>query len=131
MCSFFALAAVIIASCSRPPLMISRNEKSIVIDMQTLGEYPSNVKRIRLTDMGKNEVVWEINGRDDLQIGKIALLRGENSIHVKDVSHGTYDVIAPVEHDTFQLLSGMRYRIEVWGNNLSQNAGRVLEFTGP
>jgi hypothetical protein len=43
-----------------PPLRLVRSGSAIVVDVQILGEYPTTVNRIRLSDLSQSAVVWEV-----------------------------------------------------------------------
>jgi hypothetical protein len=120
--------ATTLAGCDRPPLRVSEQGRSITIDMQSLGEYPSKVIRIRLVEVSRNEIVWEVEGHDDPQIGRVQLKVGENPVEIDDVRHGGYDVVVPAGGSRFTLAPASRYRVEVWSNEGSKH---VAEFMTP
>jgi hypothetical protein len=124
-------ATVFIVGCHRPPLRVTQHGSSITVDAQTLGEYPSDVARLRLTDASTNRVVWEVKGHDHPQLGKLVLNVGENPVAVGDTRHGTYDVVKPIRKQTFTLAGGGRYVIEAWGRDGNQGTKREVEFTAP
>jgi hypothetical protein len=115
----------------RPPLSVSQQGQSIVIDMQSLGEYPSDVALLRIIDASQNQVVWEVKGRDEPQVGRVVLKVGENSVQVTDVRHGAYEAIAPVGKSTFTLVPGARYLVEAWGSDANPRTKRVAQFVTP
>ena len=125
-----ACVAVFVAACGRPPLSVSQKGQTVVIDMQSLGEYPSDLESLRLTD-AHNRVVWEIKGRNGPQIGAVALKVGENPVQVDDVRHGVYDVIVPRGQSTFTIEPGARYVVELWGRKGKRWTKRKAEFTAP
>lgn len=128
--AIFVVAALVLG-CGRPPLRVSAAERSVVIDMQTLGEYPSDVDRLRLTDATDKRVVWEVKGRGEPQLGRVTLNVGENAVAMPDVRHGTYEVIAPAGAGTFELVPGKRYVVEVWGKDDVPRTKRQVAFTAP
>ena len=98
-----------------PPLGLVRTPAQVVVDVQTLGEYPTTVTRIRLTDLNHSTVVWEITADDGrAQIHTLTLNAGENPAKI-DADFGKYRVIIPERADHFSLRSGTKYRIELWG----------------
>jgi len=99
--------------------------------MQTLGEYPSDVARLRLTDTASKHVVWEVKGRGEPQLGRVHLNVGDNAAAIADVRHGSYDVLAPAGAGTFKLEAGKRYVIEVWGKENAPRTKRQAEFIAP
>lgn len=48
------------APVERTSTAIVQRGNDIVVDVQTLGEYPTTVDRIRLSDLNQSTVVWEI-----------------------------------------------------------------------
>ncbi len=58
--SVFSLALVNVLSCAKPPLEIRCTDSGIVLDLQTLGEYPTSVNRLRLVRLPERTLVWEI-----------------------------------------------------------------------
>src|SRR5215212_9411483 len=93
--ALMVVMAIALLRCGRPPLRVTTESRSVVIDMQTLGEYPSDVTRVRLTDAASKRVVWEVKGRGESQLGRVQLSVGENAAVIADVRHGSYDVLAP------------------------------------
>ena len=127
----FLLAVVIFTRCGRPPLRVVQQGALITIDAQTLGEYPSDVARLRLSDVSNKRVVWEIRGRNDPQIGKVTFAIGVNRVDVQDVRHGSYDVIKPSRAQTFTIDHGARYSVEAWGRDNEPMTRAIVEFTTP
>ena len=120
-----------LVACGRPPLSVSQQGQSITLDMQSLGEYPSDVVLLRIIDASQNRVVWEVKGRDKPQVGRVLLKVGENSVQLTDVRHGAYEVIVPAGKSTFTLASGRRYVVEAWGSDSNPRTKRVAEFVTP
>jgi hypothetical protein len=123
--------AISLFACSRPPLQVRQEGPSVVIDLQSLGEYPSDVAGVRLIETSRKEVIWEVRGRDRAQVGRIRLTVGENPTLPVDVRHGTYEVIAPAGKQTFTLAPGTRYLVEVWASETKPEAKRTAEFATP
>jgi len=97
-----------------PPLRLVRTGTEITVDVQTLGEYPTSVNHIRLSDANQSVVLWEVQG--DAQIHKFTLKMGENPA-LLDADHGAYRVVTPQGVERFILQRGRTYRIELWGGN--------------
>lgn len=124
---------MVVIACSRPPVHVVQDGPSVVIDMQSLGEYPSDVAGIRLIDASSKDVVWEVKGRDRAQLGRIRLTIGENPTLPTDIRHGTYDVLKPAGKQTFTIAPNTAYIVEVWANANRPNSKRTARFvtTGP
>jgi hypothetical protein len=98
-----------------PPLRMIQAANQVTIDVQTLGEYPTTVNRIRLLDMNRS-VVWEIAAQGRAaQIRQLALRAGNNQSQV-EAEYGAYRVVTPRSEDHFTLSRSMRYTIELWGS---------------
>lgn len=123
--------AISVFACSRPPLHVLQEGPFMVIDLQSLGEYPSDVAGIRLIEASRKEVVWEVKGRDRAQVGRIRLIVGENPTLPTDVRHGTYELITPAGKTTFTIAPGTRYVVEVWPREGSPGDKRTAQFTTP
>jgi hypothetical protein len=95
-----------------PPLRLVRTGTEITVDVQTLGEYPTAVNHIRLSDVNQSAVLWEVQG--DAQIHKFTLRMGENPASLW-ADHGLYRVVTPEGVERFVLRRGTTYRIELWG----------------
>jgi hypothetical protein len=124
-----ALASIGIISCGRPPLRVTQQQRAVIIDMQSLGEYPSDVARLRVIDAARDEVVWEVKGRDEPQLGRVQLIVGENPAQITDVRHGKYEVVTPAGKSTFTLAPGVRYVVEAWVSESRSGSKRTAEFT--
>jgi hypothetical protein len=116
----FCAAAVlligwIVVRRDAPPLRLVRSGNEIVVDVQTLGEYPTTVSRIRLSDVSQSKIVWEVEvERGTPQIHEFSLRPDDNSPALES-QYGDYRVVAPKGDSRFVLRKGVRYRIEVWG----------------
>ena len=98
-----------------PPLRLVRTGNEITVDVQTLGEYPTTVNRIRLSDMNQSAILWEVvTLQGDAQLHEFTLKMGENPA-LLDPDHGTYRVVTPQGVERFILQRGTKYRIELCG----------------
>lgn len=127
-------ALVVTSACDgRPPLRLHVSVRTVLIDVQTLGEYPTSVARLRLLDDQNNTVVWEIASNGSApQLARFSLGIGDNPVQLPDVCSGTYRVVAP-DAPTFVLQAGRTYRIDVWGTGTllsRRTATFVLGQTG-
>jgi hypothetical protein len=104
------------ACTGAPPLRVTHDKGKVVIDIRTLGEYPTSVARVRLTELGKNVVVWELNVKSgEPQIDEIVLSPGANSAMLRGIQAGTYEIIVPKNSDAFVLVQSRTYTMELWG----------------
>ncbi len=120
-------ALVLMASChNAPPLRIHIENGAANVDVQTLGEYPTSVARVRLRDARSGGTLWEIvhDGRIP-QFRGFRLRAGDNAAALEDVEHGAYRVVAPSGGRAFGLLAGAEYTIEVWGSDEPGSVARA------
>lgn len=112
---------LVVLSCNlrsmKPPLKVRTTRTGAVIDVRTLGEYPSSVRRLRLSKLPAEEVVWELEseGRPP-QLWEISLVIGRNPAQVEGALYGSYRVIKPTAVDFFELKGNQEYKVEVWGD---------------
>ena len=100
-----------------PPLRIVQSRSDIVVDVQTLGEYPTTVYRIRLSDLNQSTVVWEITTANGTpQIDRF-MLKADKNPAALEANSGTYRIVVPTSGSDFLLRKGSKYRIEMWGGN--------------
>jgi len=89
----------------RPPLRISKGVQGVHVDVQTLGEYPTDVAKVRLIDGSNGAVVWEVRS-DAAQLSTFDLNVGENSVGPSHVAWGTFEVVVPKRAGTFTIQRG-------------------------
>jgi hypothetical protein len=100
--------------CNRPSVNVV-NGSTAVVDLQTLGEYPTTIWHIRLLDQRTSGVVWEVKRKSGTpQLHGLTLKTGENSVVLADADTGTYEVVAPVNSKVFHLDPGNSYQLEIW-----------------
>jgi hypothetical protein len=121
----FLIATAVVASVflvwiavrrNAPPLRLVRAANEVTVDVQTLGEYPTTINRIRLLDANRS-VVWEVVAQNrDAQLRMLVLKSGKNPSLV-EADHGAYRVVAPTGGDSFVLSHGTKYKLELWGGS--------------
>jgi len=119
--SLFALAVLLTAlGCfARPAVRLERIGSSVVVHVDTLGEYPTTVRHIRLWEASSGKVLFELLAKGGTpQIYFIRLSAGENSTQVADPEHGSYRVVEPGGRNSFSLQQGVQYRLTIWGSGL-------------
>lgn len=99
-----------------PPLKTTSDGSKLSVDVRTLGEYQTTVARIRLSDLSKGAVVWELQSNDTAQISGFILNAGENAAQIH-ADHESYRIIRPSGSSTFLLRKGTRYMLELWGGS--------------
>jgi hypothetical protein len=106
----------IVLRWNAPPLRIVGSAAKLTADVSTLGEYPTTVRKIRLSDAGSNAVVWEVSADGVAQLHRLTLVAGQNPARI-DADYGSYRVIAPSSSESFLLREGTEYRLELWGGS--------------
>jgi hypothetical protein len=124
------LAAAALCGCSgKPPIRVSDTSGGVVVDVQSLGEYPTDVKKVRLSRANTGEVVWELNANETQgrvpQLARFPLYVGPNQAQIKDVLYGTYVIVVPRNRDTFSLQRGVQYELTVWGDSGRSNKAMI------
>jgi hypothetical protein len=110
-----ALSVWIAVRWNAPPLTVVRDGSKVTVDVSTLGEYPTTVTRIRLSDVGNGAVVWEVRSENGAaQLHGFSIAEGDNPVQV-DAYYGSYRVLVPSNSASFALHRGMHYKIELWG----------------
>ncbi len=124
-------ASLLLATACNPGMSTLRAEhlgNSVVIHVETLGEYPTSVGRIRLTEVSSSKTIWEIQrSAGTPQLWKFELRSGENPVIPTVVTGGgSFSVVAPIEAESFSLSIDSRYRLTVW--NADESRSRTIEF---
>jgi len=113
---------ILLIACNyRPTLRVTNSKEGLRFDVQTLGEYPSSICRIRLTEESGN-VLWEIKAKSGdnkgcPQIWTFDLISGTNDPIPKNKVYGEYDILWPKDGKPFLLAPKKKYKIEIWGSS--------------
>jgi hypothetical protein len=115
-----------------PPLSILRDGSDVVVGMGSLGEYPTTVARMRLSEMNSGKVVWEVRSENSTtQLHGFRLSAGQNPTDI-GTYHGRYHVAVPERSGSFELRSGVKYRLEAWGGKtIASRSIEVFEVGDP
>lgn len=115
------VAALTLATACRlaPPLTVTVDGSKVLVDIQTLGEYASSISRLRVTAAG-GLPVWELVAvGTQAQLWKVELHAGANPARLspEKLFQGEVKTLCPASSDTFTLLPGTSYTVEVWAPN--------------
>ena len=116
--SVVGILTIVVLLHEQPPLRISSDNRGVHVDVQTLGEYPTDVAKVRLIDNANGAVVWEVRS-DSAQLSTFDLNTGENSVALSHVAWGNFEVVVPNRAKTFTIERRHLYTLEVWGTSLS------------
>jgi hypothetical protein len=105
------LASIAAVACG-PHVEVKGEAGAVVVDTQFLGEYPSPVRHVRLSD--SHGIVWEIVAKNKTpEMHWLKLRLGENPAALKD--YDDYRTVVPAIGQSFVVAPDVRYSIEVWG----------------
>jgi hypothetical protein len=114
--ALLAVIAWIALRWDAPPLRIVGSGTKLTADVSTLGEYPTTVAKIRLSNAESNAVVWEVRADGVAQLHGLTLVAGQNPARIA-ADYGSYRVIIPSSSESFLLRESTEYRIEIWGGS--------------
>ena len=110
----------------RPAIQLEKSADSVVVHVETLGEYMTTVRRVRIDDASSGKVIFDLMTESGTpQIFSFRLSAGENSTHIADPEHGSYRVAEPTGRNTFSLQKGTRYRLMIWGDGRSPSEADI------
>jgi hypothetical protein len=124
----FAILALIAmtARFNRPAIRLEHAGASVVVHVETLGEYPTTIRRVQIKEISTGKVVYELLAENGApQIYNFKLVPGENSTHLADPEPGSYRIDEPNGQNSFLLEPGVRYRLKIWGNGWLPSATDV------
>jgi hypothetical protein len=95
-----ALIAATTLSCAVPQPSISCNgPNELVVHIETLGEYQTDVSWAELIDFHSAVTVWQIEARNGLQIDNFRFSPEQEVSSPPSVAHGDVDVVTPMSSD--------------------------------
>jgi hypothetical protein len=114
----FLLAVVwVVVRWDAPPLRVSQQTSGVKVDVSTLREYPTTITHIRLSELGANNILWELKAQGGVvQLHGFSLVEGENPVHI-DTDYGRYSLLEPYQSAKFILRKRTEYKLELWGSN--------------
>ncbi len=115
------------SSCSlRATLTVGKSGDSATVHVETLGEYPTTIRRIIIKDAFTGIEVFDLVAENGTpQIYDFRLSVGNNSTNIVNPEHGSYRVAVPAGKSQFFLQRGVLYDVSVWGEN---SRPRDVEF---
>lgn len=111
------LALVSMTGCfKRPAIRLDYTGASVVVHVETLGEYPTTIRHVMIEEISSSKAVFDLLAESGSpQIYNFKLTAGENPTRLADPEHGSFRVNEPKGKDTFLLQKGTRYRLTIWG----------------
>jgi hypothetical protein len=105
-------------ACLAPPLQVETSSREAILDVRSMGEYPSSVRRIQLEVGATGEVVWAVESLErPRDLWKVSLTLGTNPVMPTGMPKGAFRVLVPRDGDTFTLLPNSQYRVLVEGSS--------------
>ena len=113
------LAIVDTVGCfHEPPFWLETSGTSVIIHVESLGDYVSAVGHIRIQEASSGKVIFEAASEDRVPVFlNFHFSVGENPTHLVDSEGNTYHVVEPQGKNTFTLQSGVKYMVRVWGDS--------------
>lgn len=109
----FLLTTFLGCDSNRASVSVSGDKASI--DVQTMGEYGTNIVRVVLSDSQTHAIVWEVKAKSDRpHIHAFTLHSGDNSVSILEPQGGSYEVVAPASSGVFHLARGTKYELRFW-----------------
>jgi hypothetical protein len=128
---FLCVSLLNVIGCNAAPFALEKNGDSVQIDVSTLGEYPTTVRRIRILDTKSDTVVWEFSpdSTEVPQIWRFTLRAGANPCQLESTFGGRkYRVVTPSNQSQFLLRKDVVYRLEMWGESRWMRNSRRFSF---
>ena len=125
----FLFLALFTGCAAPPPLRITHlDDGSVAISVETLGEYPTTISRIRISIPAEDIVVLDLDASSSPpQIWRSSLREGKNPTNLEGLpERAHYQLLVPEGACEFELVAGIEYIIEVWGK--SERAYRKNAF---
>ncbi len=122
-----------LTACFAAPFGVKVKGDMAQIEVSTLGEYPTSVRRIRLSEAESGSLVWELSSGPRVpQIWDFTLRAGLNPAQLPTVFRGReYHVVAPRGRSSFLLRRNVVYRLEMWGETSWWRTSREFSFGNP
>lgn len=113
------LATAWISSCSQPPLRLEKAGDTLHVRLETLGEYPTTILRMRLLDRDADQAIWETAAKQGgAQLWRFDLKLGINSANLNSqIISESFNVVIPTNASTFEIFATRNYTLTVWGTS--------------
>jgi hypothetical protein len=116
-CALVAFVAVV-GCFKRPAVKLENSGSSVIVHVETLGEYATTVRHIRLKEASSGKVIFELlTGKwntADLQFS--ALERGQPYYPCRRSRARLLSSSRAQREEHLRPQTGVRYRLTIWGN---------------
>lgn len=128
----FLMTMTVTGGCKlAPSLRVDSKGSSIVVDVQSFGEYGTEIRRIRLTDRTEDRVIWEVVAQKQIHPSLHTFTLSVGANPTKEWRDG-YDLVVPRDGDSFFLEKAREYLIEVWsGEGKWTRSYESFQTSGP
>ncbi|HKF49816.1 MAG TPA: hypothetical protein VKB38_20815 [Terracidiphilus sp.] len=95
----------------------------MVVHVETLGEYPTTIRHLRIVEASSGRVVLDLVAKAEYantgatQTRNFSLVSGKNSTHLLKPGIDSYEVRVPESGRTFNLQPGVAYRLKAWNGS--------------
>lgn len=126
--SFGVALASLMSGCAKPSFTIHQEQQQVELDFRFLGEYPTSITRLRVTDAASGRAIWELAAEEGyLHVWTIQLRLGANSAAAPESFNKAIRVVVPDGSESFTLSAGTEYRVEAWEKR-GHRATRTFSF---
>jgi hypothetical protein len=127
--SLLGLSFALTTACLLPNFEVVHSHGEVRLDFQSLGEYPSTVGMIRVSESASGRVAWEVRARRPYpKLWGVSLRPGKNPSQLRSAGNRPYEVIVP-RTGVFILNRGVSYRVEVWAEPDGRRATAMFIFS--
>ena len=85
--------------------------ETIEVDIATLGEYPTDLARATLVDTAADCVVWDIRGKNELQVHRLVFAASQPVSAPVNPFHGDAEVVSPAASSILTLTPTTPYQL--------------------
>ena len=114
---------------AKPPFSLRSENGVITVHVETLGEYPTSISRIVVSEAETGHIVWKVIPSGELfQIHSFPLRAGLNSATLKPF-WGAARTVVPQGRQSFLLKTGVLYQVRVCsGEGFKRCAGGTVRL---
>ena len=96
-----------------PELHVDVDGTNAVVHMESLGEYPSDIRSVEISSEGRSAPIWRIAAQGEMfQVHSIPVHAGDNPGNIAPES-GASRQEAPAAGATFRLDAGRAYQVKI------------------
>jgi hypothetical protein len=94
-------------------LIVAPAAPGSVVDLRDFAGAPAQVRRLRISDVDADTVIWDLQASGDWgELSRFPLQPGPNPVLPRAV--GGFEAAFPEEQESFVLTAGAEYEVQVW-----------------